>query len=139
MFIDIEFIDTGVSQNVAKLGGKGQNSMSWMIVSPRPELINKLVRQTHEWHLLEGLVRYWYTFLRKYKRVPHPGGGGPPGNDSYGEVPTERGASVNQASGIGKGKELTSKSIEFCHFGLKKGPKGPRDAFYGFERVVKTF
>ena len=48
-----------------KLGGKGQNSMSWMIVSPRPELINKLVRQTHEWHLLEGLVRYWYTFLRK--------------------------------------------------------------------------
>ena len=100
MFIDIEFIDTGVSQNVAKLGGKGQNSMSWMIVSPRPELINKLVRQTHEWHLLEGLVRYWYTFLRKYKRVPHPGGG-PPSNDSYGEVPTERGTSVNQASGIG--------------------------------------
>ena len=90
MFIDIEFIDTGVSQNVAKLEGKGQNSMSWMIVSPRPELINKLVRQTHEWHLLEGLVRYWYTFL----------GGGPPSNDSYGEVPTERGTSVNQASGI---------------------------------------
>ena len=23
-FIDIEFVDTGVSQNVAKLGGKGQ-------------------------------------------------------------------------------------------------------------------
>ena len=75
---DIEFIDTGVSQNVAKLGGKDQNSMSWMIVSPRPELINKLVRQTHEWHPLEGLVRYWYTFLRKYKRVPHPGGGALP-------------------------------------------------------------
>ena len=71
-------MDTGVSENVAKLGGKGQNSMSWMIVSPRPELINRLVRQTHEWHLLEGLVRYWNTFLRKYKRVPHPGGGGLP-------------------------------------------------------------
>ena len=80
---------------------KASNSISWMIVSPRPELINKLVRQTHEWHLLEGLVRYWYTFLRKYKRVPHPGGG-PPSNDSYGEVPTERGTSVNQASAYEK-------------------------------------
>ena len=67
------------------------------------------------------------------------GGGGVLNKVSYGEVPTERGTSVNQASGIGKDKELTSKSIEFCHFGLKKGPKGPRDAFYGFERVVKTF
>ena len=58
----------------------------------------------------------------KYKRVPHPGGG-PPSNDSYGEVPTERGTSVNQASGMGKGRELTSKSIDFCHFGLKKAQK----------------
>ena len=31
-FIDIEFVDTGVSQNVAKLGGKGQQ---WYFLDDR--------------------------------------------------------------------------------------------------------
>ena len=34
---------------------------------------------------------------------------------------------------------MKGQGREISHFGLEKGPKGLRDAFYGCEKIEKTF
>ena len=63
-------------------------------------------------------------------------GVGTPYDGLYGEALPERGTYLFQASGIWKGKDFTSWSIqkgrEVCHLGLWKSSKGLTDEFYGF-------
>lgn len=72
-----------------------------------------------------------------------PPGGGTPYNGLQGEGPPDRGTfwrpQVYERGVILPVEASVWKGSEICHFGLEKGPKGLIHAFYGCEKIEKTF